>query len=292
MGMVWKVEVSDLPGHLPHIRHAPSSLYVRTATEDTFQELMHRPKVAIVGTRRSTAYGQQVTADFAGTLAAYGVVIISGLALGIDAIAHRTALAAQGLTMAVLPGPVEDIYPRSHYSLAQRILQNDGALISEYPAGTTPFKTNFVARNRIVAGLADALLITEAADNSGTMHTARFAMEQGIPVLAIPGNITSPTSAGTNNLVKTDAIAVTSASDVLFALGLTTAPEATSKKIRLTSTNPQEQRILDLLEQGITDGNELLQRSQLEVETFNHHLTMLEITAKIRALGANHWGLA
>lgn len=290
--MAWKVKVSDLPGHLSHIRHAPSSLFVRAASEDLLLRLMRRPRIAIVGTRRATPYGQQVTADLTGSLAAHGIVIISGLAFGIDSIAHRTALAAKGLTIAVLPGPVEKIYPRSHESLANSILQNNGTLVSEYPDGTPPLKPNFVARNRIVAGMADALLITEAAEDSGTMHTARFAMDQGITVMAVPGNITSPTSAGTNNLIKRGVIPVTTASDIIFAMGLSPTTESDIKKVRLSGSNPHEQSLLDLLESGITEGEELLKQSELTVETFNQHMTMLEITAKIRPLGANHWGLA
>lgn len=291
--MVWELHANAFPGHLPYIRNSPKQLFVRSDTRETFSDLMRRPRIAIVGTRRVTTYGQQVTADLAGELAAHGVVIISGLAIGIDSIAHQAALEANGLTMAVLPGSVEEIYPRSHQSLAKRILQNNGALVSEYPYGTQTFPPNFVARNRIVAGLADALLITEATENSGTMHTARFAMEQGIDVLAVPGNITSPTSAGTNNLIKTGVTPVTCVADILFALKLTSSiGEPISKKVRLNGANSDEQLLLDLLENGVTDGNELLQQSELAVEQFNHHMTMLEITARIRALGANQWGLA
>src|SRR6185437_10030523 len=120
-------------------------------------------------------------------------------------IAHRAALEAHGITIAVLPGPVENVYPASHTQLAEQILEQGGALISEYPAGTPGFKQNFIARNRIVAGLAQALIITEATEKSGSLHTARFALEQGKEVLAVPGNITSPASVGTNNLIKAGA---------------------------------------------------------------------------------------
>lgn len=288
--MIWKIDNDHLPGHLPYIRSAPEQLFVNANSREIFDDLMERPRVAIVGTRRISAYGQQVTTQLASELAAHGVVIISGLALGIDGAAHRAALDVGGLTIAVLPSPVEDVYPRSHQALAKHIIKNNGAIVSEYPAGTVGNAVNFVARNRIVSGLAKNLLITEAAENSGTMHTARFALEQGIDVLAVPGNITSPTSAGANNLLKRGAIPITCTRDVLHALGLSEV--ASGKVARSVGKNEDEQALLDLMERGVTDGGELLQRSELEVDTYNQTMTMLEITARIRALGANQWGLA
>src|SRR5207244_4380589 len=136
--------------------------------------------------------------------------------LGVDAVAHQAALDAGGLTIAVLPSPLEEIYPVSHRRLAMQILEKGGALISEFPEGTPAFRGNFIARNRLVSGLSDALLITEAAEKSGSLHTARFALEQGREVLAVPGNITSITSAGTNNLLKAGAAPVTSYEDVMY----------------------------------------------------------------------------
>jgi DNA processing protein len=224
----------------------------------------------------------------AGDLARAGVLIISGLALGVDSIAHKAALDAGGLTLAVLPSPIEQIYPASHQQLAERIVAQGGALVSEYPAGAPLYRLNFVERNRIASGLCDALLITEAAAKSGTLHTANFALEQGKAVLAVPGNITSPTSVGTNNLIKTGATPVTSADDVLQALGLETGKAA--KPIPKGET-PNEQLLIDLLADGISDGAELLARSTLGVVHFNQALTMLEIRGHIRALGANRWAL-
>lgn len=291
--MIWEIPGDGLPGRLQQIESPPKQLFARAKDQATFDKLMQKPRIAIVGTRQVTPYGEDVTAKLAQELAAHGIVIISGLALGIDAIAHRAALDANGYTIAVLPCPVEQVHPRSHHSLAKQILENDGAIISEYAADSQLFKTNFVARNRIVAGLADALLITEAAENSGTMHTAKFAHRQGITVFAVPGNITSLTSVGTNNLLKReDVVPVTQTSDILKALGLPATKSSNRKTKRIQGTNQDEQLLIDLLERGVYDGNELLQQSQMPVEQFNHHMTMLEITAKVRALGANHWGLA
>jgi DNA processing protein len=276
-------KASGYPEPLRHISSPPKELF---ATGE-LNELLARPRVAIVGSRKVSIYGRNVTTMLAGELARQGVVIISGLALGVDAIAHRAALEAGGLTLAVLPGPIEMILPGSHQNLAMEIIKQGGALVSEYPEGSVPFKTNFVARNRIVAGLCDALLITEAAEKSGSLHTARFALEQGKDVLAVPGNITSPVSVGTNNLLKAGAVPVTSTEDVLHVLNLKPAVKARTIK----GANPAEQLLIDLLSKDTTDGAELLIRSDLEVGEFNQTLTMLEITGKIRSLGTNQWTL-
>lgn len=270
-----------LPGVLPMVEQ----LYLRC---NNFEELIDRPKIAIVGSRKVTPYGKRITIQFASELAKQGVVIVSGLAYGVDAIAHRAALDAGGLTIAVLPGSVETPYPSTHRGLAEQIVQGGGALLSEYPAGTVTYKTNFIARNRIVAGISSALLITEAVENSGTMHTARFALEQGKDVLAVPGNITSPTSAGTNNLIKSGAVAVTSPQDVLHILGI----RSTTPIIRIKGADRFEQCLLDLLADDVSDGNELLARSSLAPDQFSRTLTMLEITGKIRSQGNNHWAMA
>jgi DNA processing protein len=276
---------ADFPKRLSHISGPPKILYTLGAP---LGDLLKHPCVAVVGSRTISPYGAQVTFDLARQLAEQGVVIISGLALGVDAEAHTAALEAGGLTIAVLPTPVNDVYPSNNRQLAQRILDNGGALVSEYEVNEYAFKTNFVARNRIVSGLADALLITEAAEKSGSLHTARFALEQGKPVLVVPGPITSSGSVGTNNLLKSGATPVTSVSDVLYVLNLT--PHQTKvRHVRGRSRN--EQLILDLLIQGMRDGDDLLQSSQLSISDFNQVLTMLEISSKIRALGANQWAI-
>ena len=276
---------SDVPEKLRNIPTPPKQLFV---IGNNVNELLNKPSVTIVGSRKVSAYGRAVTLGLAGELAKSGIVIISGLALGVDSLAHKAALDAGGLTIAVLPSGVDKIYPAAHFGLAKQILQQGGALVSEYPDGTPPLKHQFIERNRIASGLGDALLITEAAERSGTLHTANFALEQGRPVLAVPGNITSPTSAGTNNLIKTGATPVTCVQDVSHALGL----ELTEKKREVPrSGNPDEQLLLDLLFGGVSDGTELLGQSELDVSRFNQTLTMLEIRGQIRPLGNNRWSL-
>jgi DNA processing protein len=278
----------EIPSKLRHIPQPPKQLYIQAEHAATFDKLMQRPRVAIVGSRKVSTYGQTITHQLAFALASRGVVVISGLAIGTDAVAHRAALEAGGQTIAVLPSPVEQVYPQVHAKLAQYMLQQGGALVSEYSADSVTYKSNFVERNRIVSGLADALLITEAAENSGTLHTAGFAMEQGIDVLVAPGNITSPTSKGTNNLIKTGATPITDIADILHALGIHEHQQPTPIK----GSNTHEQQILDLIRQGMQDASQLLDATKLSIEQFNHHLTMLEISAKIRPLGSNQWHTA
>lgn len=245
--------------------------------------------VAIIGTRKPTTYGQEVTYRLSYELAAQGVIIVSGLALGVDSIAHKAALDAGGTTIAVLPTPLNKIHPRSHQALADRIVENGGALISEYSTFDPIFKLNFVARNRIVAAISDGVLITEAAIKSGTLHTANFALNYGKQVMAVPGNITSDTSKGTNNLIKTGAPPITQTRDVLDALGIR---QKTQQQHLPLAENAQEATLLKLLSQGVRSGDDLILQSKLTPSQYNQTLTMLEIKGIIRPLGANEWTLA
>jgi DNA processing protein len=276
---------SAYPKVLKHIASPPQQLYSLGAD---LADVLARPRVAIVGSRGVTPYGRAVTARLAGELAERGVVVVSGLALGIDGIAHEAALEAHGTTVAVMPCGLDRIHPTTHTQLARRILEQGGTLLSEYPAGMPGLKQNFVARNRIVSGISDALLITEAALKSGTLHTARFALEQGRDVLAVPGNITSPNSVGTNNLIRSGATPVTCVDDVLYVLGAKHLP---AEPVRRRGDTAEEQAVLDVLYQGVSDGHELLATTGLPAMQFSQTLTMLEISGKIRPLGNNHWGL-
>jgi len=273
------------PSRLRDIPAAPKELFYLGADPRTW---LDRPKVAIVGSRGVSTYGRQITAQLATELAQRGVVIVSGLALGVDGIAHQACLEAGGITVAVLANGLDKIYPSSHTQLGERILSSGGTLFSEYPVGTPSFKEHFVARNRIVAGLSDALLVTEAGEKSGTLHTARFALEQGREVLAVPGNITSPNSVGTNNLIKSGATPVTGIDDILYALGADHLP---AEPARRRGDTAEEQTLLDLLYDGMSDGHELLVASQIPAVQFNQVLTMLELSGKVRPLGNNQWSL-
>ena len=272
------------PAPLTEIACPPKQLFYLGADP---QSWLSKPRVAVVGSRAVTPYGKQVTAQLTRELTEHGVVIISGLALGIDGVAHEACLEAGGTTVAVLANGLDKIYPASHTQLAKRILMQGGTILSEYPEGTPSFKQQFIARNRIVSGLADVLLITEATERSGTLHTARFALEQGRDVLVVPGNITSPNSVGCNNLIKSGALPVTSTSDILQILGGGTTVMTTRTH---RGDNADEQAILDLLYGGTSDGHELLVGTDLPPDIFTQTLTMLELSGKIQPLGNNHWG--
>ncbi|MBC7707956.1 DNA-protecting protein DprA [Polaromonas sp.] len=274
---------TDYPALLQQIPQPPAQLF---KVGGALRPFMQRPRVAIVGSRRVTAYGRHVTSQLARELASRGVVIISGLALGVDAIAHQGALEAGGDTIAVLPTSLDKLYPANNERLGRLIVAEGGVLLSEYPKGAPfMFKYNFVARNRLISGLADAVLITEAAEDSGSLHTADFALQQGREVLVVPGNITSPTSAGTNNLLKVGATPVTTVNDILHVLKL----EPSAAKVKCKGGTPAEQMVLDLIADDIHDGDQLLAVSQLPAAEFNQALTMLEITGKVPAAGANTW---
>ncbi len=278
------LSTSDVPEILRNIPQPPKQLFWLGGDVN---ELLSRPCVAIVGSRKVSIYGKTATINLAGALAKQGVVIVSGLALGVDGIAHQAALDAGGTTIAVLPCGLDRIYPSTHRQLAKDILRQGGALTTEYPEGTDVRKFNFVARNRLISGLADVVVLTEAAQKSGSLQTADFALDQGREVMAVPGNITSTTSAGTNNLIKTGAGVITEPADVLRALGL----EPEHLRVTPKSANPNEQAILNLLADGLTDGAEILARSDLAVTVFNQSLTMLEIQGHVHALGNNQWRL-
>lgn len=272
----------EIPEIFQAIPNPPQQLY---ATGVDMAEILSRPRVAIVGSRKVTAYGKNVTAMFAAGLAKEGIVIVSGLAFGVDTLAHTAALEAGGLTVAVLPTGLDKIYPSSNQQLAQQITKQ-GMLVTEYPNGTRSFRGNFVARNRLVSGLSDAVLVTEAAENSGTLHTAQFAIKQGRKVFAVPGNITNPTSKGTNQLLKVGSIPATATKDVLEALGITSGKK---HAVKPKSTDPNEQVIIDLLHSGITDSTELLQKSNMDIQLFNQTITMLEISGNIKSFGNNQF---
>ena len=247
-----------------------------------------QPTVAIVGSRKPTTYGKEVTYRLAYDLASRGVVIVSGLALGIDAIASRAALDAGGVTLVVLANGLPGIQPQTNYQLAQDILAGGGAVISEYEPETAAMSHQFLERNRIVSGLSDAVLITEAAKRSGTLNTAAHALEQNRDLFVVPGNITSPLSAGCNQLLKQGAQPVTSADDILEVV----APNLQAgQSVLPLGTTPEETIILELLQKGLRDGDELQRKSGIDTVTFSTSLTMLELNGLVRALGANQWTL-
>ena len=250
------------------------------------------PVVAIVGSRKPSAYGREVTEQLASDLAKAGCIIVSGLALGIDGIAQRAALEAGGTVIGVIPNELPDISPQTNYKLAMNIIKNGGAILSEWKKGDGKIvnRWSFLERNRLVSGLADAVIITEAAERSGTLNTAAHALSQGRDVFAVPGNITSPLSAGCNALLKQGAYPVTEAKDILHIIAPEQLKKPDQSQLPLGSS-PEETIIINLIASGIRSGDQLQQQSGLNPADFATALTMLEINGVIKPLGANNWTL-
>jgi len=258
----------------------PSELFIKGS-----MPLSRPPVVAIIGTRRPTAYGKEVTHTLATDLARSGVVVVSGLASGIDTIAHTATLEAGGITIAVLAQGLHSIYPASNRGLAERISKN-GALITEYEMGEEAMKHHFLARNRIVSGLADAIVVTEAADRSGTFSTVAHALEQNKEVFAVPGPITSLLSAGPNRLLQQGAHVALSAHDILQVI----APHLiVGQRKFVFGDTPLESRIIELIQQGVRSGDELLAKSEANASDYLQALTMLELNGTVKAMGGNIW---
>jgi len=278
-----QLNISDnrLLQRLVHIPSCPKLLYCIGNLPDEMVKT-----VSIVGSRKPTIYGRTVTQQIASRLAEKNATIISGMALGIDAIAHRAAIEAGGKTIAVLPSGVDDPYPKTNQELARNILFTGGALISEFENGHQPHSYDFLSRNRIVSGLADAVVVTEANIRSGTLSTVAHALAQGRDVYAVPGPITSPLSAGCNKLIAQGATPIIDIESFLDQLGLNTTKKKTPR-----GDTAEEQTIIDLIVSGVGDGDELVVQSELEQSTVSTALTMLELKGSITALGNNQWGI-
>lgn len=249
-----------------------------------------RPKcVAIVGSRHCTKYGEEVAYQLAYELAQMGVIVISGLAYGIDAAAHRGAVAANGVTVAILGTPINQIYPKGNTKLAEEILAKNGCIMSEYGENAQVLhKVSFLERNRLISGLADVVVIVEAAVKSGALNTAAHALEQGRDLLAVPGDITRPVSMGCNRLIRQGAMPYTCLDDVTSLLF--SGVKKQQKKLLMGDTE-LETAILRVINQGVRDGEEIIKTLDIDVAEFNQAVTMLEIKGQIRALGMNRWGL-
>ena len=242
----------------------------------------------IVGTRVPTAYGRTITQSFAKGLAENGLTIVSGLAMGVDKIAHETALETGGKTIAVLGGGFNHIYPTMNENLAKTISEK-GLLISEYRPSVRPTAYNFPVRNRIIAGLSDGILITEAGEKSGALHTKEYSLECGRDVFVIPGNITSAKSAGTNRLLKSmQSALVTSYEDILEAYSIT--PTKHKKPSKQLGFN--EQIIMNALSDGELSFDEIQIKTGLEIKILNSCLTTLQISGLIKKLPGNEYMLS
>ena len=274
-GIRWLAGSDPLfPPRLGSISDPPPGLFLRGAGPP---ELLAAPSVAIVGARSCTDYGAHVARSLARELAAAGVVVVSGLARGIDGCAHRGSLDAGNSTVAVLGCGIDRDYPRAHSELARRIAER-GLIVSEYPPGVAPAPWRFPARNRIVAGLTAATLVVEAREQSGALITADLALEEGRDVLAVPGEITSSLSRGTNALLRLGATPVTSAADVLELLGI--EPDDPSPS---PVTSGPAAVALAALEAGAFSVDELVRTTGLSAATVAAALAELELAGLVES---------
>ncbi|HUP27417.1 MAG TPA: DNA-processing protein DprA [Chloroflexia bacterium] len=273
------------PERLKEVDDAPPVLYL-------LGEIMPADAwaVGVVGTRRATTYGREVTAKLSAGLAEAGVTVVSGLARGIDTVAHLAALDAGGRTIAVLGSGPDVIYPPENRNLARRIVEEGGgAIISEYPLGTEPDAVNFPPRNRIISGLSLGIVVVEAGDKSGALITVSFALEQNREVFAVPGPITSRMSDGPNTLLKRGAKCVTSVEDILEELDIRMVSEHV-EAVRALPSDPTERLLLELLQDSSQHVDELTNKSGLPPSTVSAVLTMMELKGMVRHLGGMQYG--
>lgn len=274
------VRDEEYPRLLAQTSTPPNVLFVKgTLPKDAVS-------VGIVGTRTCSPYGTQVASDLSRGLASAGVEVISGLALGIDGEAHRACIDAGGITVGVLGSGVDEksLYPREHLQLAERIVQSGGAVISEYPLGTSPLPHYFPYRNRIIAGLSLGVVVVEADEESGALITARAALDENRDVFAVPGSIYADNAKGPNGLLKMGARVATSAQDILDALNLEHASHETATR-ELFADSPQEAALLPHLSREPVHVDELIRSSGLETSIASSTLSLMEMKGKIRNVG-------
>ncbi|HNP89266.1 MAG: hypothetical protein BWY24_00826 [Microgenomates group bacterium ADurb.Bin219] len=293
------LEDKNYPELLKQIQNPPPVIYVKSISGSTgtsdIGEILNQKAVAVVGTRLPTIYGKKVTEIIVEGLVARGIVIVSGLARGIDAIAHRQTLVNQGLTIAVLGCGLDRMYPPEHNQLAQEIIKSGGALVSEFPLETEAAPGNFPARNRIISGLALGVVVTEAAKDSGSLITASQAAEQGREVFAVPGPITSAMSKGTAELIKKGAKLVTGVEDILEELNIRNRDRVrvlrpAQDKIRdrnraaaTVETTDDEKKVLVVLKDEDLEIDQIIRKSGLDSAKVGGLLSIMEIKGLIRS---------
>jgi DNA processing protein len=272
----------NYPPHLKEVDQPPPILYTRG--EMTLEDHW---AVAIVGTRQVTSYGRQVTEDLASVLAHNGVTVVSGLARGVDAVAHSAALKAGGRTVGILGSGVDKIYPPEHRQMAERMM-TQGAVMSDYAPGTPPESSNFPPRNRIISGLSMAVVVIEAGETSGALITAGFAADQGREVFAVPGNIIAPQSKGTNRLIANGARPLLRPEDVLEALDLTRNVERREIR-RVVPADATETALLEILSHEPLHVDEIRSQCGLSIEKVSATLTMMELKGMVRQVGGMNY---
>lgn len=271
---------TDYPKHLRNIYNPPKVIYIKGSLE-----VKDEISIAIVGSRKATTYGKWVAEKFAKELAGLGITIISGLARGIDTKAHEGALMTEGRTIAVLGNGIDSIYPKANKILSEKI-QNNGAVITEYPLGVQPLPYNFPMRNRIISGLSLGVLVVEASENSGSLITAQIALEQGREVFAIPGNINSIYSRGTNLLIKDGAKLVTDIDDIIEEITLLKdrVKAKRVKEISCLNLGKDEIKIVECIKEYPKHCDEISYKTGFNIKKVNSILTILELKGIVKQL--------
>lgn len=261
------------PSYLLEIAQPPPVLYYLGDINEADDLAM-----AIVGTRNVTSYGKQLCKDTSAYLAGHGITIVSGLARGVDGIAHRAALDIGGRTIAVLGSGVDVIYPPEHRKLAEDIMKS-GAVLSDYAPGTKPDGINFPPRNRIISGLSRGTIVIEAGERSGALITAKFAVEQGRDVFAVPGSVLSPMSKGTNHIIGEGAIPMTNPATIISHLGLEKIKNVSSvEKIEMSQL---EQRVYQALGNNTMHVDDLCAKLDMPIEKINATLMMMQLKSMV-----------
>jgi DNA processing protein len=278
--LTWEDEA--YPRRLKEIHQPPPVLYVRgeLCPDDEWA-------VAVVGTRRLTAYGRQMAGEVSATLARNGVTVVSGLARGVDGLAHQAALSAGGRTIAVLGSGVDRIYPPEHRRLAEQIIAR-GALVSDYPPGTPPEAANFPPRNRIISGLSLAVVVIEAGATSGALITASFAADQGRDVFAVPGNVNAPQSRGTNRLIRDGAHPLLDPQEILEALDLIHVAEHRTARTVLPA-DALEAKLYQVLSQEPLHIDEIRSKTEIPIEKVTATLALMELKGMVRQVGGMNY---
>ncbi len=262
----------DYPERLRLIPNAPSTLYVKGSLPEN-----DAPAVAIIGARDATDYGLDIARTFGAGLARQGVMIISGMAYGIDSAAQKGAVEAGGKTFAVLGNGLDICYPASHFRLYEQILETGGGILSELPLGKAPLPQHFASRNRIISGLADAVLVIEAKQRSGTFITVGNALEQGKQIFAVPGRLTDRLSVGCNHLIQEGATLLTSVEEVLEYLHLSLEGRQLQLTVDLRNLTELQRRVFDALQPEADHVEQLAEKTALPSETLSATLLELEI---------------
>jgi DNA processing protein len=273
---------SNYPELLKQIKNPPIVLYKKGTLEFNGNDIL----VSVVGTRRVTNYGREVTELLVSDLAEAGCIIVSGLAMGVDALAHKATIDAKGKTIAVLGSGVDVCTPTFNIALYNSILENGGAIVSENPLGRLPNKGSFPMRNRIIAGLSLGVVVTEGSEDSGSLITAKDAFENNRRVFAVPGPITSSVSKGPISLIAKGAQIVTSAADIIKGLGFKNHKIRSEDKKKITGLSKEEQKVIDLLQNQSLHFDEIVKRTGFNPSKLGTLLSLMEVKGLIKSLEA------